>query len=129
MAIQHIWFLTLLFIVHYIGDFFLQVYTWKKTTNLLQNLITHTITYIFVLVFGIIVLQAIFPSITASHSNILGFVLINTILHFITDFFTKKITRFMREHDELNAYVNVIALDQLIHYVTLIVTYGLFFIK
>jgi hypothetical protein len=40
---------------------------------------------------------------------------------------TKKLTRILKNHNELTAYVNVVALDQMIHYITLLITFELFF--
>ncbi|MFA5418390.1 MAG: DUF3307 domain-containing protein [Bacteroidales bacterium] len=124
---QYIWFLVILFIVHYLGDFFIQVYAWKNTTKWLKNLLIHTITYIFVLIFGIIVLESVFPNLTVHYHDLLGFILVNFVLHFFTDMTTKKLTRILKNHNELTAYVNVVALDQMIHYITLLITFELFF--
>lgn len=126
---QYIWFLSILFAIHYLADFFVQVYTWKSNNQWVRNLITHTITYIFVLIFGVIVLEAVFPALTIPSHALLGFIAINSVMHFIVDLCTKLLTRTLRKHNELTAYVNVIALDQCIHYITLLITFGLFFIK
>jgi len=126
---QYIWFLSILFAIHYLADFFVQVYTWKSNNQWVRNLITHTITYIFVLVFGVIVLEALFPALTIPYHALLGFISINGVMHFLTDLCTKLLTRTLRKHNELTAYVNVIALDQCIHYITLLITFGLFFVK
>jgi hypothetical protein len=127
-TMQYIWFLVILFIVHYFGDFFVQVYAWKSTTRQIRNLIIHTVTYIFVIIFGVIVLQAIFPGITIKYHSFLLFILINAVLHFLTDATTKKLTKILKNHNEMTAYVNIVALDQMIHYITLLITFGLFFI-
>jgi hypothetical protein len=126
---QYIWFLSILFAIHYLADFFVQVYTWKSNNQWVRNLITHTITYIFVLIFGVIVLEAVFPALTIPSHALLGFIAINSVMHFIVDLCTKLLTRTLRKHNELTAYVNVIALDQCIHYITLLITFGFFFIK
>jgi hypothetical protein len=126
---QYIWFLSILFAIHYLADFFVQVYTWKSNNQWVRNLITHTITYIFVLIFGVIVLEALFPALTIPYHALLGFIAINSVTHFLTDLCTKLLTRTLRKHNELTAYVNVIALDQCIHYITLLITFGLFFVK
>lgn len=126
---QYIWFLSILFAIHYLADFFVQVYTWKSNTQWVRNLITHTITYIFVLIFGVIVLEALFPALTIPYHALLGFIAINSSLHFLTDMCTKLLTRTLRKHNEITAYVNVIALDQCIHYITLLITFGYFFVK
>lgn len=126
---QYIWFLTLLFVIHYLADFFVQVYTWKSNTQWLKNLITHTVTYIFVLIFGIIVLEAAFPLLAIPYHAFLGFIAINTAAHFLLDLATKKLTRTLRKHNELTAYVNIIALGQCLHYITLLLTFGYFFVK
>lgn len=125
---QYIWFLSILFAVHYLADFFLQVYTWKSSTKWIRNIVVHTITYIFVMVFGIIVLQSIFPTLTIHYHDLLWFSIINGTLHFITDLGVKTFGRILTQHNEFTAYVNVIALDQMIHYITIMITFGLFFL-
>lgn len=125
---QYIWFLIILFVVHYLADFFIQIYAWKSTSKWLRNILVHTITYVFVMVFGIIILQSVFPTLSIHYHDLLYFSLLNFTLHFITDVFTKKLGRVLKRHNEFNAYVNVIALDQMIHYITLLLTFGLFFI-
>jgi len=126
---QYIWFLSLLFVIHYLADFFVQVYTWKSNTQWFRDLITHTITYIFVMIFGVIVLEAIFPALAIPYHAFLGFITVNSVIHFITDLLVKKMTRVLRRNNELTAYINIIALDQCIHYITLLITFGLFFVK
>jgi hypothetical protein len=123
----YIWFLSILFAIHYMADFFIQVYTWKKSTQWLRNLLVHTVTYIFVVAFGIIVLGAFFPELNVQSGDMLGFILVNGVAHFFTDIMTKKIGRILREHNEITGFVNVVALDQCIHYITLLITFGLFF--
>lgn len=124
---QYIWFLSLLFVIHYLADFFIQVYTWKSNSQWLRTIITHTLTYIFVLIFGIVVLESIFPAFVIHYHDFLGFIGVNAVLHFITDMGTKKLSRTLRDHNEITAFVNVVALDQCIHYITLLITFGLFF--
>jgi hypothetical protein len=125
---HYVWFLILMFIIHYVADFFIQVYAWKSTVKWIRNLIIHTVSYIFVLIFGIIVLQSVFPDLNIHYHDFLAFILLNGVLHFITDVGTKKLTRVLKKHNELTAYVNVVALDQMIHYITLLLTFGLFFL-
>lgn len=126
---QYIWFLAILFAIHYLADFFIQVYTWKSNTKWLRNLITHTLTYIFVMIFGVIVLESVFPKLAIPYHAFLGFIAINAVMHFVTDLWTKKLSQILRNHNEVTAFVNVIALDQCIHYITLLITFGFFFVK
>lgn len=125
---QYIWFLAILFAIHYLADFFIQVYTWKNHTQWLRTLITHTLTYIFVIIFGVIVLESVFPSLTIHYHDFLGFIGVNAVLHFLTDLGTKTLVKTLRNHSELTAYLNVIALDQCVHYITLLITFGIFFL-
>jgi hypothetical protein len=124
---QYIWFLAILFATHYLADFFIQVYTWKSNTQWMRTLITHTLTYIFVMIFGVIVLESVFPSLTIHYHDLLGFIATNAVLHFITDFWTKKLSQILRNNNEITAYLNVVALDQCIHYITILITFGYFF--
>jgi hypothetical protein len=126
--LPYIWFLSVLFVIHYMADFFVQVYTWKKSAQWIRNLIVHTVTYVFVVTFGIIILGTIFPELNLQNGDILGFVMVNGAAHFITDLGTKKLSKTLRDHNEITGFVNVVALDQCVHYITLLITFGLFFL-
>lgn len=126
---DYIWFIVLLFFLHYLADFSIQPYTWKKPENCWRTLVTHTITYMFVLIFGLVVLEAIFPALAISHSALLGFIGVNSVAHFLTDLITRKLTGILRVHNELTAYINVVALDQCLHYITLLISFGFYFVK
>ncbi|MFA5300660.1 MAG: DUF3307 domain-containing protein [Lutibacter sp.] len=123
-----IWAFAILCALHYIADFFIQVYAWKKSAKWIRNLIVHTIAYIFVIILGIVVIGAAFPALNIEYGNIIAFISINAVLHFITDFFTKKLGKILHHYNEMTAFINVVALDQCIHYITLIITFGLFFL-
>ena len=126
--LEIIWFLSILFAIHYVADFFIQVYTWKKSSQLVRNLIIHTIAYLFVITFGLIVLGAVFPNQHITHVNMLGFLGVNAVAHFITDFIVKKVSKVLHHYNEITAFVNIVALDQCIHYITLMLTFGWFFL-
>lgn len=121
---QIIWFLAILFVIHYIADFFVQAYTWKKQNNPIRTLIVHTLTYSTVVLLGLVVLSAFFPDFGITHNHLVEFFLANTGFHFVTDLITKRIGRILKEYNEITAYVNVVALDQCIHYITLIALVG-----
>ena len=126
---QYIWFLAILFVIHYLADFFIQVYTWKSTTRWLRTMITHVVTYIFVMMFGLIILESIFPSVSIHYHSLLAFIGINAAVHFIVDVGAKKLAQIMHKHNEITGFVNVVALDQCLHYITLLITFGIFFVK
>ena len=125
----YIWFLSIIFIVHYLSDFFVQVYTTKNHQNWFRTLVTHTVAYIFVMIFGITVLQAAFPTVHIAPSSFIFFIAINTVAHFLMDLLTLRLTEKLKHYHELNSYVNVIAFDQCIHYITLLLTFGYFFMN
>ena len=119
--------LALLLLTHYIGDIFIQIYTWRTKTKWVKKLVVHTLTYISVMAFGLVILQSAFPSFSMPHLSLMYFLGVNAVIHFIVDFFVKKASDVLFENEEITAYANVIALDQALHYVTLLITFGYFF--
>jgi hypothetical protein len=55
------------------------------------------------------------------------FVTLNGVLHWITDYYTSKATRRYYENNEMKNFWDTIGLDQLIHIITLLLTYNLIF--
>lgn len=117
-----------LLLMHYIADFVCQT-NWmaqnKSKTN--YPLLIHVLTYATVFLLPSMVLFKYSFVLT------LGFVLLNTILHFITDYFTSRISSNLYMKGNLGSdtipnfgFFSIIGLDQLIHYITLFVTFTYF---
>lgn len=137
-------FLIILFL-HWIADFVLQT-QWMASnkSKSLVALSTHVATYTAVLAIGLILaywfiiaqlvltwapLYMVFSIVP--YKIIFTFVLVNGVLHFITDFFTSKWTRALyakayKTQDWHNFFV-VIGLDQLIHALTLGISFAAIF--
>jgi hypothetical protein len=93
--------------LHFIGDFILQsnyMASNKSKSNLALGL--------HVLVYG---LPLIFIS--------FNFAVVNVIFHFIVDYITSRITFALWQRRNIHYFFVVIGLDQLIHSITLILTY------
>lgn len=80
----------------------------------------HVLVYSFVLLIGLVPLLIDFKFL------IIKWVIINGILHWITDFFSSKVAKFFYLKNNLYYFWLIIGLDQLIHAITLILTFNLF---
>jgi len=112
----------LILVVHYICDFLLQPreVAIKKGKSIVA-LINHISTYgIFFFIFCSILFS--FENIY----NIFAFSMVNTLVHGVVDFFTSKWTGYLYSKDKYKQYFDVIGFDQLIHVVTLLLTYNYF---
>jgi hypothetical protein len=109
--------------VHWIADFVLQTH-WQASNKSKDNeaLGRHVAVYTSALAFSV---PFIFP--TDAYSRWFLFVIFNSWLHFVTDYFTSRASsRLWAKQDWHNFFV-VIGFDQLIHQVTLGVTMLVFF--
>lgn len=122
-----------IFLIHFIADFMFQTRNMgrKKSKNIYW-LISHIIVYTFITT----ILWALFLGLfEQSLSTLLLFVLITFSTHFFTDYFTSKLSGlcYLRMLDKTNdvkkrnlyewAFWSTIGFDQLIHNLTLILTY------
>lgn len=101
--------------IHFVADFMLQNDKMAlNKSNSIKWLGFHSIIY------GI-TFSVLIPYIF----NFYGFVLLfgNTILHFIVDFITSKITTYLWKKEERHWFFVVIGIDQTIHMTTLILMY------
>ncbi|WP_378174805.1 DUF3307 domain-containing protein [Aquimarina sp. SS2-1] len=105
---------SLILIAHWIGDFALQSSKMAlRKSEGIKWLSIHITVYMIVLgIFSIF----LFPLETA-----FVYILINTFLHGLTDFFTSKLTTRYREKPRI--FFPLLGLDQMIHGITLYLTY------
>jgi hypothetical protein len=106
--------------VHFLADFVFQ--TSQMATNKSKSikwLSIHVLTYT-----GVSSLSAGFIFFKTQHLFVAAsWLLLNGILHFITDFFTSKWTSSLWAKNNMRGFFTVIGFDQLIHQVCLIGTY------
>lgn len=104
-----------LLVVHWIADFVLQTH-WqasnksKNNIALGQHVLTYTIAFFFTVPF-------IFNIEDNLYKQWLIFIAINGILHFVTDYFTSRVSS--KLFGDWHNFFVVIGLDQLIHQFTL----------
>ncbi|MDH7445628.1 DUF3307 domain-containing protein [Aquimarina sp. 2201CG14-23] len=101
-------------LAHWMGDFAFQTSKMAMGKGKkIKWLFIHVIVYTIILtIFSLF----LFPIKTA-----IGYILINCILHGFTDFFTSKLT--IQYRDTPRIFFTILGLDQLIHSVTLYITY------
>lgn len=115
----------IILISHYISDYILQprIMATKKSKNIYW-LISHIIVYtVFLFLFTYIGLYILTP---ISPFPILLFALFNGLLHFITDFITSKLSAKFYKNKKEKMFYNILGLDQLIHILTLFITFNYF---
>ncbi|SEK38812.1 Protein of unknown function [Aquimarina amphilecti] len=101
-------------IAHWIGDFAFQTSKMAlKKNEKIKWLSIHVLVYTAVLAIFVIFLFPIKIAIT--------YILLNSLLHGFTDFFTSKLTMRYRENPRI--FFPLLGLDQLIHILTLYITY------
>lgn len=112
-------------LLHWIGDFVCQV-RWmavNKSTNQLA-LLTHGLTYGLILAIGLFVI----PQFAALEMLVL-FLVLNTSAHTLTDMITSKMTSFLYKKGQMYLFFMVIGFDQMIHMMTLLLSYQVFLTK
>ena len=80
---------------------------------------------IHVLIYTLILLVGVSPLLIEHKTFIIKWVIVNGILHWITDFFTSKISKYFYLKNDLYHFWVIIGLDQLLHAITLMSTFNL----
>ena len=114
----------LVLFAHWISDFWFQTKNMaeKKSTNIYW-LLTHCVVYGAGL-FSILYLFNILSFIDVnSYFEIMIFAILNTILHFFVDFGTSRLTTKLYKRERFRMFFNVIGGDQLIHTMTLLISF------
>jgi hypothetical protein len=106
----------ILLVTHWIADFVCQTH-WQASNKSKNNwaLGAHVATYTLILAF--------FSVIVFGPTLLTGlFIVVNGILHFITDYITSRITSKLWAEQKVHDFFVIVGLDQLIHQVTLAAT-------
>ena len=125
--------IVILFVLHFLGDFLFQS-RWmaeNKGKNVLA-LSLHVLIYSLVLFIGLYSYREIVgPNILSLVDQIKGdqllwFVVINFLLHFVTDLTTSQFTRYFWEKNDKHKFFAVIGFDQCVHQICLMITAKIF---
>lgn len=127
----------ILVILHFIGDFFFQNDTMAINKSKSAGWLTiHVLIYTLILFIGALSFIDF-----CDFDALIGFALINFFLHWVTDFFTSRLTSYLYMRGEkdpkemflLNSwrhwFFTAIGFDQVIHYTCLFLTYQHFFVR
>lgn len=112
--------LSLIFTTHFVADFMLQS-SWmaqNKSKNIIAlglHVIVYTMTFLFA---GLMIFN--------HTTNFYFFILLNGLLHLVTDFFTSRITSELYKREDKHDFFVMIGCDQLIHALCLIWTFYYF---
>ena len=121
--------LVFLLVIHYLADFLCQ--TREMATNKSSSikwLTYHVLTYTAVLwiSFGVFLIATKGGHTSVLLGSTITFVLVNGILHWCTDFLTSRASTHYYKQENYFMFFAVIGLDQLIHTVTLLLTFNYF---
>lgn len=102
--------------LHWLGDFVLQTRSMadNKSSSMLA-LSMHVLAYTSMLLGGLLLLME--PT-----TALVVYVLLNGSLHFITDFWTSKCTKYLWQQKNVHAFFMMVGFDQLIHSLCLIIS-------
>lgn len=105
-----------LLIAHWVADFVLQTH-WQASNKSKRNdaLALHVTTYMAVLLVTSLTLFG-------NSEIVIWFVLINAVMHFLTDWCTSRATAKLYAKQDWHNFFVVVGFDQLIHQLTLAVT-------
>lgn len=122
--------LVLLLLVHYIADFLCQTRTMANNkSSSIKWLSLHVLTYgivlsIFTFIYG---LQGLY-FLDKGYEVFWTFIGVNVVLHWITDFTTSKFTTHFYKKENWFAFFCIVGLDQLLHTVSLLLTFNYFYL-
>jgi len=107
MATYNIYLVIVVLILHFISDFLFQTDKMAKDKSSSNLMLTK-----HVLVYGIMFVCLLGPI----------YALVNCGLHWITDYFSSRVTKKLWQEQRVHDFFVVIGLDQLIHTICLVVT-------
>lgn len=113
-----------LFFLHWIADFVCQsrwIATNKSENPLVLTL--HVAIYSLILFCGLAVLDLF------DLGMLLGFVMVNALLHWATDLVTSQINKYFYEKEDIHKFFCSVGFDQYIHSVCLMSTTMIFLVK
>jgi len=119
-----IWYILFILIVHWFSDFVLQTHhmsTRKSSSNYYLNM--HVSVYTFTTIFMWCV---VFPF-TAIHVSSLGICLSFAVIfvtHWLTDYFTSRLTSKLYKEERYHDFFVMIGFDQVLHYTQLLLIFN-----
>lgn len=129
MSMTHGQQIIILLLIHWVADFLCQTKEMamgKSTSNvwLLKHVGTYTSVYF--IVFSVLLLIVPSKVIVLQTIGFLQFISITFVCHFLTDYFTSRWTKHLREKEKyygFPSFFSVLGLDQFLHALQLILTY------
>lgn len=124
---SYLFLLALVFIFHWVFDYCLQPRKiadtkWSNVGSLFIHIAIYATGLFLYLLVCLIPLGPWKPEIPSTNLAIAVFFFGNLIAHFITDFFTSKITHRLYSELRIHAFFVVLGLDQLLHTLVLLYT-------
>lgn len=109
-------------VVHFLADFVSQTdYQAKNKSTSNKALFSHVFSYYCDLVVGLAFINYLVPMFPLN-INFVYFCILNSVLHFITDYITSRINSILWKLGNAHNFFVGVGADQLIHYITLFIT-------
>ena len=123
LIVIYIWF------IHWIADFILQT-DWQAKNKSKNNfaLLGHVSSYFVATWVGIVILSFFIKQLQ-NENLIFMFVILNCVLHFITDYITSRINSYFWNKGETHLFFVGVGADQFCHLTTLLLTFYYIFLR
>lgn len=130
-----VYFFILISFLHFVGDFVCQTDKMAKgKSSKIGDLLDHVAVYGTVLLVGLAAAYWImgfmfyendYIDLTELENKLLSFAVANTMLHFVTDFFTSKINKWLYTNSTNHNFFIGVGFDQFLHMLGFLVTFKL----
>lgn len=122
-----IFLISYILVLHFIADFVFQSNYVAQNKSKSNKVLLHHVGYYFNIFFiGLLSYIMLFFSQNNKYfyllDDILIFIVVNVALHFITDYFTSRISSYFWNKPDIHQFFVTIGADQLVHQLSLIVT-------
>lgn len=102
-------------IAHWVADFVFQTH-WMAVNKSKDNLALGSHVLIYIIIIGLIIGIPLYVNGYMSYVVVSSWLVVNGILHFITDYITSRITSKLWAKQDYHNFFVVVGLDQVIHY-------------
>ena len=112
------YFIIAVIVTHWIADFVFQTH-WMAVNKSKNNIALSVHVFVYTIIIGLILGTPLYVYGYMSYAILSSWIVINGILHFITDYITSRITSKLWAKQDYHNFFVVVGFDQVIHYTCL----------